>query len=146
MTTPRPFIIPAARAVLLDAEGRVLLIRRSDNKMWALPAGGIEAGESVTDCLRREVREETGLIVESEEAFAVYTEPRFKPPSGGKGQLFTVAFRVDKWSGTLVTNTNETLDARFFAVAALRALPDLMPMYLECVEDCLRFDGTFIVK
>jgi ADP-ribose pyrophosphatase YjhB (NUDIX family) len=139
-------IIPAARAVLIDGEGRILLIRRSDNGMWALPAGGMEPGESVTECMIREVWEETGLTAKSYRPFAVYSEPRFKPPSGRPGQLLTVAFKVDRWAGSLQTHTDETTDARFFTPDELRRLPDLMPMYLECIEDCLRFDGTVIVK
>lgn len=146
MNSPGARIIPAARAVLMDAEGRVLLIRRADNGMWALPAGGMEPGESVTDCMKREVWEETGLTVNSYQPFAVYSEPRFKPPSGRPGQLLTVAFRVDEWRGELQTQTNETTDARFFSPEELRKLPGLMPMYLECIEDCLRFDGMVIVK
>ena len=51
------YIVPAARAVIFDDEGRILLIRRGDNKMWALPAGGMEPGESVTECMEREVWE-----------------------------------------------------------------------------------------
>ncbi len=146
MTKPATRIIPAARAVLIDPQGRVLLIRRGDNGMWALPAGGMEPGESVTDCMVREVWEETGLTAKSYQPFAVYSEPRFKPPSGRPGQLLTVAFRVDRWNGNLQTRTNETTDARFFAPDELRRLPDLMPMYLECIEDCLSFVGKFIVK
>ncbi|MXZ03532.1 MAG: NUDIX domain-containing protein, partial [Chloroflexi bacterium] len=38
------YIVPAARAVIFDGGGRILLIRRGDNKQWALPAGGMEPG------------------------------------------------------------------------------------------------------
>jgi ADP-ribose pyrophosphatase YjhB (NUDIX family) len=53
-------------AVIVD-EGRVLLIRRAGEPMkghWSLPGGLIELGESLTEGVRREVREETGLVVE----------------------------------------------------------------------------------
>jgi ADP-ribose pyrophosphatase YjhB (NUDIX family) len=144
--SPITRIIPAARAVVLDREGRVLLIRRGDNKMWALPAGTMEPGESVTECMKREVREETGLVVQSATAFAVYSEPRFRAPSSTTAQLLTVAFKVNERTGELKRQTDETTDARFFTLDELQALPDLMPMYLECIEDCLRSDGTVIVK
>ena len=61
---PPTYIQPAARAVIFDEKNRILLIRRGDNHRWALPAGGMEPGESVTDCMTREVWEETGLTVE----------------------------------------------------------------------------------
>lgn len=142
------YIVPAARAVLFDDQGRILLIRRGDNKQWALPAGGMEPGESVTECMAREVWEETGLTVKSSTPFAVYSEPRFTAPTRPEAQLLTVAYRVDEWSGELQRTTNETDDARWFSVNELRRLPDLMPSYLETIEDCLGVgdDGGFVVK
>ncbi len=53
-------------AVIVD-EGRVLLVRRGTEPMkghWTLPGGLLELGESLTEGVVREVREETGLIVE----------------------------------------------------------------------------------
>jgi len=47
-------------------EGRVLLVRRANEPMkgrWSLPGGLLELGESLTDGVAREVREEAGLIV-----------------------------------------------------------------------------------
>ncbi|MEU4197882.1 bifunctional GNAT family N-acetyltransferase/NUDIX hydrolase [Kribbella sp. NPDC026611] len=54
---------PAARGVILDPDDRVLLARFefSSGAIWATPGGGIEAGESVVDGLRRELLEEIGL-------------------------------------------------------------------------------------
>ena len=144
---PPTYIQPAARAVIFDERGRILLIRRGDNKQWALPAGGMEPGESVTECMAREVWEETGLTVEMSEAFAIYSEPRFTAPTRPDAQLLTVAYRVDEWSGELDRITDETDDAMWFSVDELRSLPDLMPMYLETVEDCLAVgEGGFLVK
>ena len=57
-------LVPAASAVVVDDAGRVLLHRRKDNDQWALPGGAVELGESVAECVVREVREETGLDVE----------------------------------------------------------------------------------
>ncbi len=145
---PPTYIVPAARAVLFDDEDRILLIRRGDNHMWALPAGGMEPGESVTECMEREVWEETGLTVESSKPFAVYSEPRFTAPTRPEAQLLTVAYRVDEWSGELQRTTNETDDARWFSVDVLRVLPDLMGSYRETIEDCLEVGegGGFVVK
>ncbi len=54
-------------AILLDGEGRVLLVRRAHDPhggTWDVPGGFLEEGEAPVDGLRRELREETGLEVE----------------------------------------------------------------------------------
>ena len=54
---------PAARAIVLDAEDRVLLVRGTwdGGAFWFTPGGAIEPGEAPEETERREVAEETGL-------------------------------------------------------------------------------------
>lgn len=68
-------LVPAASAVVTDEHGRIVLHRRADNGLWALPGGGMDLGESLADNVRREVFEETGLRVEPEWVIGVYTDP-----------------------------------------------------------------------
>ena len=61
--------------IIFDEQGRVLLCHRRDHDLWNLPGGALEAGESPLDGLKREVKEETGLIVEIFKLLGVYTKP-----------------------------------------------------------------------
>ena len=61
--------------IIFDEQGRVLLCHRRDHDLWNLPGGVLEAGESPLDGLKREVKEETGLIVEIFKLLGVYTKP-----------------------------------------------------------------------
>ena len=64
LTPPRPAI--GVSAIVFDAQERVLLIRRGQppaQGFWHAPGGKLEAGESLVEGVRREVKEETGLDV-----------------------------------------------------------------------------------
>ena len=141
----RKLITPAARAVIQDEEGRVLFVRRKDDGKWGMPAGALELGESILDCLEREVLEETGLEVVSATPIAIYSEPRFAFTNayGGEHQMLAIVFLIDEWRGSLVKNTDETTDARFFSVDDL---PDTWELYRETIQDLREYDGHLIVK
>ncbi|MEJ5248259.1 NUDIX hydrolase N-terminal domain-containing protein [Caldilinea sp.] len=53
-----------ADAAIIDAEGRLLLIRRADNGLWALPGGALEVGETPAQGAAREALEESGVASE----------------------------------------------------------------------------------
>ena len=59
-------VIPCVGAIITDAAGRLLLIKRGHEPgrgLWSIPGGRVEAGETDEQALIREVREETGLAV-----------------------------------------------------------------------------------
>jgi 8-oxo-dGTP diphosphatase len=66
--------LPGVGAILLDGE-RVLMARRGKEPLkgwWSLPGGLLEVGESLSDAVRREVREETGLEIEILGVFEIF--------------------------------------------------------------------------
>jgi ADP-ribose pyrophosphatase YjhB (NUDIX family) len=70
----RPRTLGVKCLVLRD--GRVLLVRTTYDRYWSLPGGGVERGESFADAARREVREETGLVLTSPRLLHVYLSHR----------------------------------------------------------------------
>ena len=66
-----PRLRPAVRAVVMDPDRRVLLVHFDfedpglPTGLWACPGGGVDPGETPTVALRRELREELGLVVEA---------------------------------------------------------------------------------
>ena len=57
----------AVGAIVFDAQGRVLLVQRGKppgENLWTVPGGRLEAKETLAQAVAREVREETGLVVE----------------------------------------------------------------------------------
>ena len=141
----RRLLTPGVGAVIEDDQKRILLIRRRDNNQWGMPAGMMELNETVYDALRREVTEETGLNVRSATLIAIYSGPRFVWTNqfGNEHQGLGFQFRVDEWDGDLITETDETVDAEFFAVDDL---PETHLDYTEVINDLNSFDGQVILK
>ncbi|MDX2090803.1 MAG: NUDIX hydrolase [Kofleriaceae bacterium] len=59
--------VVAVAAIVFDADGRVLLVERGKppgEGQWTVPGGRLEGQETLAQAVAREVREETGLLVE----------------------------------------------------------------------------------
>lgn len=116
-------LVPAVGVFVRDEDGRVLLIRRSDNGRWTLPGGGQELGESIRDAMLRETREETGLTVEVTGLVGVYSDPghvmAFR--DGEVRQEFVIVGRAVVAGGELAPNDDAT-EAAWFTPAELDGL------------------------
>ncbi len=68
------------RAAVHDTDGRLLLVREVSDGRWALPGGWADIGETLAEGVVREVREETGFVVEVERLLGVYDRERTGHP------------------------------------------------------------------
>lgn len=105
--------IPAVNGVLLNAEGRVLLTRRSPSVRepgkWCLPGGHLDGGEDWRTAFRREMSEEVGIEVLDERLIGIYSDPALtvtaEPlPEGFHGQFVVASFLVTQFRGEIVPN------------------------------------------
>jgi 8-oxo-dGTP pyrophosphatase MutT (NUDIX family) len=129
-----------ARGVILDEQNRLLLIQRSDNHRWAIPAGAMELGESMEQCAVREVWEETGLRATSLTPFAFHTSYTYTNEWGHTYQQILMSFRIHTWEGELQKVTEESVDAGFFP---LDALPGPKSTVIdEVLADLASFEAT----
>ena len=100
---PANSVVPSANVVVVDDQGRILLIRRSDNDNWALPGGAMDLGESLPAAAVRETLEETGVRVEITGLVGIYTDPRhviLYTSDGEVRQEFSVVFTARPLGGT----------------------------------------------
>jgi 8-oxo-dGTP diphosphatase len=108
-----------AVAVLIEQEGKVLLVRRSVDPargLWTLPAGFLDAGEDPEWAAQRECLEETGLVVHITELLEVMAEQAH--PKGAHIILF---YRAKVVSGEL--KAEDDVDAaQFFSPQELPPL------------------------
>src|SRR5207253_6350939 len=69
-------VVASGNVIAASGQGEVLLIRRTDDGNWAVPGGGMDLGESITDTAVRETQEETGITCEITGLVGIYTNPR----------------------------------------------------------------------
>ena len=117
--------------ILVDERDRALVIRRRDNRQWEPPGGVLEVGETISDGLRRELREETGLDVAAGDLTGVY-----KNMDRG---IVALVFRCAAVSGELTLNA-EVSEFRWMTPAEVRQ--ELDEAYAVRVLDAIANDGA----
>lgn len=112
-------VVLAASAVVTDAAGRVLLVKRGRDPQrgrWSVPGGRVEAGESLQEAATREVLEETGLRVDvGDELWAV------RVPTGDGREFEIHDFAATAAGGDLRAG-DDADDARWVEPGSLAAL------------------------
>jgi len=103
-----------ADAVLVDDDGRVLLIERADDRRWGLVSGWVEPNEHPADTVVREAREEVGLDIRVDRLVGVFARPA--GATTGPHSVVSVVYRATILGGELTPAPHEVLQARWWPV------------------------------
>ncbi len=127
----RPLV--GVNLIPLIGEEQVILVQRRDTGQWALPGGLVDWGETIEIALRRELKEETGLIlVRIEKLLGVYSHPQRDPRM--HSVCITVVAQVE---GVIaVQDQGEIIQAAMFGLQEAAAL-DLAHDHNQQLQDYL---------
>lgn len=125
-------MIPGVAAVILNESNQLLLQKKSDGS-WSLPAGMIEPGESPSQAVIREVREETGLAVEVERVLGVFGGEGFgfAYPNGDQVEYTVIMFKCQQTGQFAEDLDEETSELAWFSKSDMPTLA--LPYPHECL-------------
>lgn len=120
---PAPSRLHIGTAVAIFGQSGVLLDHRRDGD-WGLIGGALELGESLEQCARREIREETGFEVGPLSLLGLFSHPSriIESDAGEAVQSVTVCFAAQAMTEAIRLSA-ESREARFFTQAELQNLP-----------------------
>ncbi|MCY3832391.1 MAG: NUDIX domain-containing protein [Chloroflexi bacterium] len=119
---PDLLLVSGVTAVVINDRDEVLLQLRHDTDSWAPPSGGVEPGETVAECVIREVAEEAGLEVLPEAVVAVLSGADYNItyPNGDHLASVTTVFRCRPLNAKQPrVNDDESQDIRYCPSFAL---------------------------
>ena len=128
----------SACAAIFDESGRVCLILRKDNELWAIPGGAIEDNETAAGAAVREVKEETGLEVKVLRLVGVYSNPEDTAITYRDGNTriwVSIGFECVVVGGAQKADPDEVLKIGWYAP---EALPDpMLPGHVVRIRDAV---------
>ncbi len=115
-------ILIFAGGCIFNDLGEVLLQHRGDSNKWGFPSGAVELGETPEQTAKREVKEETGLEVESNGLIGIYTGCNMEYSNGDIAHSIIIAYRLTPIGGSLKCDNVETLELKWFPLSGLPPL------------------------
>ena len=149
--SPTPFAV--GDAAIIDEAGRILLIQRADNGLWAMPGGALEVGETPAEGVLREALEETGLHCQAVALVGVFDSRLCGTVSRHHLVQFLFLCRPSGAAAQPASHAVEVLAARWFSEQELPEQID--PGHRSRVPEAFRvwhgdsrvfFDGAPVTK
>ena len=134
-----PLPLPGVTAVVFHVDGRLLLVRRADNRQWGLVTGCLEPPEQPATATVREVWEEAGVVAEVDSLLRVESMDLITYANRDQVYMLDLAFRCRALAGEPHVNDDESIDADWFD---LDALPDIPPRHHACLTAALHPTGS----
>lgn len=141
--SPTQPLSPGVCAVILNTKNQILLHKRKDCQKWSIPGGKMKIGESISDCCRREIKEELNIDIKVKKIIGVYTSPDciFDFGKGYIFQSFVVAFLCTSTEEDFSIN-KESIDAQWFNRDEISNL-DLIPYAARIIHHAFHNSDTF---
>lgn len=122
-------------------DDRLLLVRERSDGLWTLPGGWADAGQSPSEAVEKEVREESGFEARAVKVLAIYDRDRHGPPPLA-WRVYKLLIRCELVGGE-AAHSIETDGVGFFAEDEIPplSLGRVMPSQIRRVFDHLRDPG-----
>ncbi|KON88553.1 DNA mismatch repair protein MutT [Sporosarcina globispora] len=138
----RPIILPGSVVIILNEQNEVLLQKRHDG-YWGLPGGLMDLGESFEEVAKREVFEETGLVVENLKLLNVFSGSEYylKVPNGDELYSLTAVYYTKDVSGEMKIDYSESEKMQYFSLNNMpKELTDEYRGFIKEYINCEKMD------